>query len=147
MILDIFLVIKKQGGKKNFKKKVNKSTTIVMGIQIRHYDVKTQMPRDASVVLLGARRAGKSRTIRYLLREMNFRVAVAFVGSAEAETFYEDFLPKSYVHGKYNSKKILDILNWQKFLKKVSLKLHFKPRPVLGKTKSTRNTNRTCNYY
>lgn len=87
--------------------------------EIQEYDIKTQLPRDASLILVGQRRSGKTRTLRYVCHELRFKKAIAMVGSAEAEKWYEKFVLKSNVYAKFDTEKIMNILGYQRYLKRL----------------------------
>jgi hypothetical protein len=56
------------------------------------------MSRDATVVVLGPRRRGKSVLVAYLMYLLKFERGAAFCGLQPTALFYEQFIPPLFVH-------------------------------------------------
>lgn len=69
----------------------------------------SQIPIDATILLAGKRRTGKSFALRYLMWTMarEFYGGVVISKTNKLNHFWEQFLPKEFIHNKYD-RRIID---------------------------------------
>ena len=82
-------------------------------LDLRKFDMKSMLS-DATVLLSGCRRSGKS----FLLRDMFYHkseipAGVVFSKTEEASPFFGKFIPDSFIHTKYNPEIVQSILTNQ----------------------------------
>jgi hypothetical protein len=71
-------------------------------LSLRKFKIKGMVP-NATVLLLGRRRSGKS----YLVRDIFYHhkeipIGLIFSGTEEANPFFGDFIPDSFIHSEYD---------------------------------------------
>ena len=80
---------------------------------LKKFDMKSLLP-NATILLLGRRRTGKSfltRDIFYNHRDIP--QGVIFSGTEEANPFYGDFIPDTFIYPKYDADTVEAILSKQ----------------------------------
>jgi hypothetical protein len=80
---------------------------------LKKFNIKS-MELNASVLLLGRRRSGKS----YLVRDIFYHhkeipTGLIFSGTEEVNPFYSEFIPDSFIHSEYNSNLVETMLTNQ----------------------------------
>ncbi len=83
-------------------------------LNLRKFDLN-MIQDDSMVVAIGRRRTGKSIVIKDLMfqnRDIPFGNVIS--GTEEANQFYGDFVPKTYIYNKYSHDIILNIIKRQK---------------------------------
>lgn len=83
-------------------------------LKLQKFKVKSILP-DATVLCLGKRRSGKSFLVRDIFyHHKDIPSGIVFSSTEEGCPFFGDFIPDMFIHSKYNSDLIQDILNRQK---------------------------------
>jgi hypothetical protein len=82
-------------------------------LSLKKFKVKS-MEHNATVLLLGRRRSGKS----YLVRDIFYHhkeipMGLIFSGTEEANPFFGEFIPDSFIHSEYNSNLVETMLTKQ----------------------------------
>jgi hypothetical protein len=83
-------------------------------LTLKKFKIKSILP-DATILLLGRRRSGKS----WLVRDMFYHhrqipSGVVFSGTEEASPFFSDFIPDSFIHSEYDPDLMESIMIRQK---------------------------------
>ena len=79
-------------------------------LSLRKFKIKSIVP-NATVLLLGRRRSGKSWLVRDIFyHHKDIPVGLIFSGTEEANPFFGDFIPDSFIHSEYNPDLIQSML-------------------------------------
>lgn len=72
-------------------------------LSLRKFKIKTMIP-NASILLLGMRRTGKSFLVRDIFyHHKNIPKGIVFSGTEDANPFFGDFIPDCLIHTEYDS--------------------------------------------
>lgn len=83
-------------------------------LSLRKFKMSTLSP-DATILLLGRRRSGKSFLVRDIFyHHRHIPKGVVFSGTEEASPFFSDFIPDLFIHSEYDPVLIEGILKNQK---------------------------------
>lgn len=83
-------------------------------LKLNKFKIKSILP-DATILCLGKRRSGKSFLVRDIFyHHRHMPCGVVFSGTEEANPFFGDFIPDSFIHSDYDPELIQSILNKQK---------------------------------
>lgn len=83
-------------------------------LKLNKFKIKSILP-DATILCLGKRRSGKSFLVRDIFyNHRHIPCGVIFSGTEEANPFFGDFIPDSFIHSEYDPDLIQSILNKQK---------------------------------
>lgn len=82
-------------------------------IKIEKFDMKNLL-NDATVLVLGRRRSGKSWLMRDIFyHKRNIPMPLVFSGTEDASPFFGDFVPDSFIYSKYESDVVAKFLTRQ----------------------------------
>lgn len=92
-----------------------------MKLELKKFDI-AKITDDKVVVMIGKRNTGKSFLIRDLLyNHTDIPIATAISGTEAANHFYEDMIPKIFIHEEYKGEIIDNVVKRQKLiLKKIN---------------------------
>ncbi len=82
-------------------------------IIIKEYDPKNQMPRDATVLIMGKRRSGKTWLLRQLMYDLQMRRASIMHGTQDGGAFISSFFLDSYIFEGFREEIIKNFMKWQ----------------------------------
>ncbi|MDD4938251.1 MAG: ATPase/DNA packaging protein [Candidatus Shapirobacteria bacterium] len=83
-------------------------------LRISKFDIKSIMS-DATILLLGRRRSGKSFLCRDILyNHRHIPAGVVFSGTEAVSPFFSDFIPDSFIHTEYKPELINSMMDRQK---------------------------------
>lgn len=82
-------------------------------LSLKKFKIKSLNP-DSTILLYGRRRSGKS----YLARDIFYNhkeipMGLAFSATEEANPFFGDFIPDTFIHGEYNSHMVKNLMTKQ----------------------------------
>jgi hypothetical protein len=82
-------------------------------VQLRKFDIRS-IPKDAVIAFLGKRRTGKSTLVKdFFYYNRDFAAGTVVSGTEKLNSFFKDFIPKEFIHDKYSSPLIQNILQAQ----------------------------------
>jgi hypothetical protein len=82
-------------------------------LSLRKFKIKSMVP-NATVLLLGRRRSGKSWLVRDIFyHHKEIPMGLIFSGTEEANPFFGDFIPDSFIHSEYDPSLIETMLTKQ----------------------------------
>jgi hypothetical protein len=85
-------------------------------INIPAFDIKSLLP-DATLLIIGARRSGKSVLLRDIFyHHQEIPQVIVFSATETASPFFSRFIPDSFIYNKYMPSKINKCINRQKIL-------------------------------
>ena len=92
-----------------------------MKLELKKFDI-AKITDDKVVVMIGKRNTGKSFLIRDLLyHHTDIPIATAISGTESANHFYENMIPKIFIHEEYKNQIIDNVVKRQKLiLKKIN---------------------------
>ena len=92
-----------------------------MKLELKKFDI-TKITDDKVVVMIGKRNTGKSFLIRNLLyHHTDIPIATAISGTESANHFYEEMIPKIFIHEEYKGTIVDNVVKRQKLiLKKIN---------------------------
>lgn len=92
-----------------------------MKLELKKFDI-AKITDDKVVVMIGKRNTGKSFLIRDLLyHHTNIPIATAISGTESANHFYEEMIPKIFIHEEYRGEIVDNVVKRQKLiLKKIN---------------------------
>jgi len=92
-----------------------------MKLELKKFDI-SQITDDKVVVMIGKRNTGKSFLIRDLLyRHTELPIGTVISGTESANHFYEEMIPKIFIHDEYRADILDNVVKRQKLiLKKIS---------------------------
>ena len=83
-----------------------------MKLELKKFDI-SQITDDKVVVMIGKRNTGKSFLIRDLLyHHTNLPIGTVISGTESANHFYENIIPKIFIHDEYRSDIIDNAVNF-----------------------------------
>lgn len=81
-------------------------------IRLHHFK-PNKIPHDSTIAVISKRRTGKSTLIRSLICETKPTRIMAFIGSASATTFYNDFIPELFIYEEWDEEVIMRVIAYQ----------------------------------
>jgi hypothetical protein len=89
-----------------------------MKLELKKFDI-SMISDDKVVVMIGKRNTGKSFLIRDLLyHHTNLPIGTVISGTESANHFYEDMIPKMFIHDEYKAEIIDNVVKRQKLVMK-----------------------------
>lgn len=81
---------------------------------IKKFDIK-QIPNDSTMVFIGKRRTGKSFLMKDILyHKRNIPAGIVISHTETLSPFFQNFIPKMFIHNEYDPKILSDIFTRQK---------------------------------